>query len=184
MRNLFTVVFRQIKVLYCVWIASVISQCMFVCISMLFWVVFFGNRVCMTLAQRLWRKRFLKTPNANFHSFVTNSPMKWTCPFIWKNWKSFSKGWLYHVCCLTLTQRIWRRFLKHSTMCFPSFLINFPLIKISPFFSTKLKALPPKMLCVLFSWNWSCGPVVLENKIFKTPNFIFPYFVIISPFEG
>lgn len=94
MRNLFTVtvVFCQIKVLYCVWIASVISQCMFVCISGLFLGgFFFGNQVCMTLAQRLWRKRFLKTPHANFHSFLTNSPMKWTCPFIWNlNWKSLT----------------------------------------------------------------------------------------------
>lgn len=94
---------------------SSVSACLFVFLGC-FWVgFFFGNQVCMTLAQRLWRKRFLKTPNANFHSFLTNSPMKWTCPFIWKNWKSFSKGWLYHVC-LTLTQRIWRRFLKHSTI--------------------------------------------------------------------
>lgn len=99
-------------------------------VCLYFWIVFgvffFGNQVCLTLAQRLWRKRFLKTPNANFHSFVTNSPMKWTCPFIWKNWKSFSKGWLYHVCFLTLTQRIWRRFLKHSTISvfsiFPNYL--------------------------------------------------------------
>lgn len=90
---------------------SSVSACLFVFLDC-FWGFFFGNQVCLTLAQRLWRKRFLKTPNANFHSFVTNSPMKWTCPFIWKNWKSFSKGWLYHVCFLTLTQRIWRRFFK------------------------------------------------------------------------
>lgn len=153
MRNLFTVVFCQIKVLYCVWIASVISQCMFVCISGLFLGFFFGNQVCLTLAQRLWRKRFLKTPNANFHSFRTNSPMKWTCPFIWNlNWKFFSKGYGY-------TTFVWHwpkgsgEDFKNTQpqVCFPSFLINFPLIKILPFFSTKLKALPPKMLCVLFS---------------------------------
>lgn len=114
MRNLFTVVFCQIKVLYCVWIASVISQCMFVCISGLF---FFGNQVCLRLAQRLWRKRFLKTPNANFHSFLTNSPMKWTCPFIWNlNWKSFSKGYGYTTFVWHWPKGSGEDFLKHSTI--------------------------------------------------------------------
>lgn len=74
---------------------SSVSACLFVFLGC-FGVFFFGNQVCLTLAQRLWRKIFLKTPNANFHSFLTNSAMKWTCPFIWNlNWKSFSKGYGY-----------------------------------------------------------------------------------------
>lgn len=88
-------------------------------VCLFIWVVFggfFWKPSLSDIGPKVMEKKIFKNIKANFHSFLTNSPMKWTCPFIRKNLKkSFSKGWLYHVC-LTLTQTIWRRFLKHSTI--------------------------------------------------------------------
>lgn len=70
-------------------------------VCLYFWVVlgfFFWKPSLYDIGPKVMEKKIFKNINANFHSFLTNSPMKWTCPFIWNlNWKSFSKGYGYTI---------------------------------------------------------------------------------------
>lgn len=76
---------------------SSVSACLFVFLGC-FGGFFRGKPSLYDIGPKVMEKKIFKNTQANFHSFLTNSPMKWTCPFIWNlNWKSFSKGYGYTI---------------------------------------------------------------------------------------
>lgn len=69
---------------------SSVSACLFVFLGC-FGVFFFEKPSLSDIDPKVMEKKIFKNTKANFHSFLTNSPIKWTCPFIWNlNWQSLT----------------------------------------------------------------------------------------------
>lgn len=99
-------------------------------VCLYFYVVlgfFFWKPSLYYIGPKVMEKKIFKNIKANFHSFLTNSPMKWTCPFIWNlNWKSLIPKDGYTTFVWHWPKGSGEDFLKHSTISvfsiFPNYL--------------------------------------------------------------
>lgn len=97
-------------------------------VCLYFWVVlgwFFWKPSLSDIGPKVMEKKIFKNTQRQFSLFSNQLPYQVDLSLYlkFKLKVLLQRIWLYHIC-LTLTQRIWRRFLKHSTISVFSIFLN------------------------------------------------------------
>lgn len=98
-------------------------------VCLYFWIVFgwvfFWKPSLYDIGPKVMEKKIFKNTQRQFSLFSNQLPYEVDLSLYlkFKLKVLLQRIWLYHIC-LTLTQRIWRRFLKHSTISVFSIFLN------------------------------------------------------------